>query len=123
MATQTITFSSPSSTTSLSARHTSKGSVTMHSRGPSDPSTEILVSTANMMMQTERAQRAATKARMAADEATQKTLSDLHKQVENLTTLVTQQGAEIAALKQARTQEKLVQNATIRESLEGKLQH
>ena len=68
-----------------------------------------------MMAQTVLTERATTDARIDADEATTRALERAEKKIEDLTALVTQQGAEIAALKQARTRERIIQTATIKE--------
>jgi len=74
---------------------------------------EALVSAANMMMQTERAQRATTRARMDADTKTQEALASATKNIEQLTRLVTRLSAQVAKLTEERRQQTLVQDAII----------
>lgn len=69
----------------------------------------------SMMAQTMLSDRSAAEARMAADEVLTTMLMDALKSIKDLTAIVTQQGIEIATLKKARTQEKITQDATLKE--------
>ena len=106
--TSTVTFTT---TAPVAPARPSRGSVTtIHTEGDS-----AVITAANMMMQTERAQRALTTARMNADAKNSEALKSALGEIRKLTDLVTNLTAEVAALKAERTKKNLVQTAMITE--------
>src|SRR5579863_7721754 len=86
-------------------------SAKFHLPNASDPASETLVRTANMMMQTEKAQRAATTARMEAAAKTQEAVTSALEEVKKLTVIVTQLGVQVAEFTEKRKAQTKVQDA------------